>query len=71
MWRHAECNNRVRTTEFFELCSMVASMAVQNEKSISAFRTTDCMLLEVLEPLERNLIIRPAIVACRDFLVAW
>jgi hypothetical protein len=59
--RHLEENDVIVFTECPKLRYYVASMVVKNKEPLTPNYLLPCMLLEMLDPLEANLICSPAI----------
>jgi hypothetical protein len=66
MCRHTGRDNGVFPTIFFELAGMMASVSINDKKSILAFRTTFGIFLKVFYLFPANLIICLIILAYSD-----
>ena len=58
---HEENNKILLVAQFVELERLVALVTVDNKQSVWAYTTRLCMRVEVLQPCDSNLIIRPAV----------
>ena len=59
---HAESDNLVLSAVLVELWRSMATVAVQDKKTIDSSRTSGCILVEMLYPLYTKLVCRPAVI---------
>jgi hypothetical protein len=59
--RHADSNNLVLLAVLLECERVVALIAVNNKEPISAYNSSLCMLIKVLQPLQPKLVCSPAV----------
>ena len=66
MWRHRESDNILLFVVLFELKGIVALMSVDSEQPVLSYGTLLYIGIEVLQPLETDLIYGPTVLRDRD-----